>query len=90
MESLITSWQSDVDAGNDGLDHPELATVFINATGLNITGVTDPLTALDQLEVYLGIPGVGDSDGTQDFGEGGRYLGTLIRGVDFTIDGLTR
>lgn len=70
---------SDVDAGNAGLDHPELSDAFIDNLGLHLFGTIENALNIAEIEIYVAEPGAGDSDGDQTFGEGSIFLATVTQ-----------
>ncbi len=69
---------TDVNSGNEGLDHVELARVGLDSSGLQISGTLDTTAGLDRIEIYLSNAGSGDTVSGTDYGEGSVYLGTLM------------
>ena len=70
---------ADAGAGNDGLDHPELDSFFIDGDGLHILGVFPNGREFETLEFYIANSGVGDDDlNGVTFGEGEQFIGCLL------------
>lgn len=68
---------TDLEAGNDGLDHPTLTIAFLAADGLHVLGQLDPSLNVSEIELYLADSGAGDFLSAVAFGEGKTYLGNI-------------
>lgn len=67
----------DANAGNAGLDYPELKEVSLVTGGLRIAALIDPTLSIDRIEVYVASAGTGDDWNGSSYGEGQTYIGTI-------------
>ena len=81
---------SDTNAGNDGLDYPELSAAYQDGTGLHIFGSIDTSLGLDRIEFYVAsLASTGDTVGGTSYGEGWIFLGSVLVGDLVSLDGAT-
>ena len=70
---------SDVDAGNNGLDYPELSAAYLDGTGLHVFGSIDLSLGLDRVEFYVAsATSTGDTFAGTTYGEGWIFLGSVL------------
>jgi parallel beta-helix repeat protein len=69
---------ADVNAGNDGLDHPNLTSLYVDSSGdLYVDAQLPTANLIDYLEVYVASSDAGDASGGENYGEGTVYLGRI-------------